>query len=467
MLAARTIVSVLAVAGLAAVGFVGVRELRERRPRAVSEERPSPGPVPITTRRLEARDVPRRIEAFGTLAAARRALLAPEVAGRVSERLPDWRPGLWVAAGTELVRIEDTALRLALDETEALVREADAALAAARLAVENAQLELEPVRERWVIAKRELERGGELLDEGISSASRLDGLRSAERAADIAVRQVTSRLEAARAEVDVRNAAKGRAESARATATDRVARSSVEAPFDGWLVGRPPDVGSYVGPNVVIAELVDLQELQLVTRVAEIELEGLAEGCPAIVTTPALPLAATKGVVRSVGVDADPAARSVAVEIAVANVPGSDGEAAAAVGDGPAPRPALVAGQFARAEIDVGVLQDVVTIERKELTWRDGRPLAYVLEHADQGPVARERSLELGRAVAEGFVVASGLRPGETLIVAPLDRMADGALCLAGEPNGKEREPAGKEREPAGKEREPAAKEREPAAKER
>jgi len=422
MTAARPIVSVLVVLGLAAGGYLGVSELRERRPRPVPRERPDPGPVPVTTRELEARDVPLEVEAYGTLAAKRRARLAPEIAGRIERRLETWRPGLRIARGTELVRIDDTALRLALDEADAAVREAEAALAAARLSVERASAELEPVRERHAIAARDLERGQELLTEGIASASGLDALRAAERAAEVQVRQVTSRLESARAEVAVRRESLARAESARAVAQDRLERSSIRAPFDGFLVGRAPDVGSYVGPNAVVCELVDLSELQLVARVAEIELAGLAEGRPAVVTTPSQPGRRYEARVHAVGVDADPSARSVAVEVAVANpVP---------VDNGHPGRPALVAGQFARARIDVGSHDSVLTIERKEIVWRAGRPVAFVLDASDPtAPVARARELELGRAVREGFVVRAGLEPGDTLIQAPLDRMIDGVAC--------------------------------------
>ena len=422
MPAFRSILSVLGVVGLAGLGYFGVQELRERRPRASEAERPDPGPVPVTLRRLAAHDVPLTVEAFGTLAAARRARLAPEIAGRIERRLEGWRPGFWVPAGTELVRVEDRIARLALEEAEALVRETEAALEAAELAVERADAELEPTRERRVIAQRELERGVELADEGIASASGIDALRSAERAAELSARQVSSRLASAKAEVRVRAAALSRAEAARASALDAVERSAVSAPFDGWLVGRAPDVGTYVGPTVVVAELVDLEELQLIARVAEIELEGLVEGRRAVVTAPSQPGREHVGRVRSVGVDADPAARSVAVEIAIANPsPPARSESE------PRPRPTLVAGQFARARIEVGTLAAVVTIARKELVWRDGRPQAYVFDETTGRAVARE--LELGRALAEGFVVSAGLAAGDRLIVAPLDRIVDGVEC--------------------------------------
>lgn len=426
MLSARTLVSGLVVLGLAGAGFLGVRALKDRRPRTAPLERPDPGPVPVSVRRLAAGDRERVVEAYGSLTARRRARLAPEIAGRVAWKLPDWRPGLFVEAGRELVRLEDTVALLAQDEAEALVREATAALAAAQLAVEHAAGELEPVRERLTIAQRELQRGGELAGEGIASASGLDALRSAERAAELAMRQVTSRLEAARAEVAVREAALARAEATRATAGDRVRRTAVVAPFDGWLVGRGPDVGTYVGPNVVVAELVDLQELLLVARVSEIELDGLVEGRPATVTTPSHPGRIFAGRVHAVGVDADPGARSVAIEVAVSNpVPSRNGHVE---------RPPLFAGQFACAAIDVGRYAEVLTVERAELLWDAGAPVAFVLEDSERGPIARARRLELGRQLAEGFVVRAGLAPGETLIRAPLDRLSDGAACRAEPP---------------------------------
>ena len=53
-----------------------------------------------------------------------------------------------------------------------------------------------------------------------------------------------------------------------------------------------------------------------------------------------------------------------------------------------------------------------------------------MLETEGGETLARERALVLGREHGEGFVVASGLEAGDQLIVAPLDRLSDGALVV-------------------------------------
>jgi multidrug efflux pump subunit AcrA (membrane-fusion protein) len=72
-----------------------------------------------------------------------------------------------------------------------------------------------------------------------------------------------------------------------------------------------------------------------------------------------------------------------------------------------------------------------------------GQYFAYLAESGDGGKtVARQRSIELGAIVGNDYVVKSGLKPGEKLIVSGVQKIGDGspvtvqAAGAAAEPKG-------------------------------
>ena len=68
-------------------------------------------------------------------------------------------------------------------------------------------------------------------------------------------------------------------------------------------------------------------------------------------------------------------------------------------------------------------------IARGAFQYEGGEAVAYVLRSAAPGedPVAERRVLSFAREVGEGFLVRSGIEPGDVLVVHPLDRLEDGA----------------------------------------
>jgi multidrug efflux pump subunit AcrA (membrane-fusion protein) len=56
-----------------------------------------------------------------------------------------------------------------------------------------------------------------------------------------------------------------------------------------------------------------------------------------------------------------------------------------------------------------------------------GQYFAFVIEDAEGGTVARQRSVELGPVVGNDYLVLSGVEAGERLIVSGIQRVRDGA----------------------------------------
>ncbi len=87
---------------------------------------------------------------------------------------------------------------------------------------------------------------------------------------------------------------------------------------------------------------------------------------------------------------------------------------------------ALRTEQFVRARI-VWNQRPALTAPVIALNLIGGQYFAYVAEDGDQGTIARQRVVEPGPVVGNDYVIKSGLKPGDRLIVSGIQRVADGA----------------------------------------
>ncbi len=373
------------------------------------------GPVPVQVQRVAPSDLALEVAVYGTLLPRRRVTLASELAGRIGRVHPGWVQGAEVQAGDELVALDPGPFELAVQQAVAALSEAESWIRSAELQRAAAETALENARERRDVALREHERLASIVD--IAGESTVDKAWDAYLSARTAADQAEAALVAAEeSEVGAR-ARRAKAEAARAVAEDQLVRSRVTAPFSGKLVGRAPVAGAYVTPGVTFGELVDVATLVLSASVPEDELIDVRVGQRAEVVpagraevTRAEPLAA---VVTAVSPQVN-ALRSGTVEIELAN-------------DDPE-RP-LAAGLFCEGRIRTVTVPGAVVIARRHFQWREGVPVAFVVNRSGDVATVERRALSFDRPYGEGFLVAAGLSAGDELVTRPLDRLRDGAAC--------------------------------------
>ena len=76
-----------------------------------------------------------------------------------------------------------------------------------------------------------------------------------------------------------------------------------------------------------------------------------------------------------------------------------------------------------------------LTVPLVALNRINGQFFAYVAEPGEGGAtVARQRAVEPGAVVGNDYVVKSGLKPGEKLIVSGVQKIRDGAPVAIGAP---------------------------------
>jgi multidrug efflux pump subunit AcrA (membrane-fusion protein) len=82
--------------------------------------------------------------------------------------------------------------------------------------------------------------------------------------------------------------------------------------------------------------------------------------------------------------------------------------------------------QFVRAQV-IWREEPGLTVPAVAVTRINGQYFAFVAEPGQKGFVAHQRSVKLGDLVGNDYVVVSGLKAGERLIVSGVQKIGDGA----------------------------------------
>jgi multidrug efflux system membrane fusion protein len=307
------------------------------------------------------------IRALGSLEAPERVQVVAEVEGAVSEVL--FNEGLHASPKTVLARIDPERFRLAAEQAEAVLRQAES----------------DSDRAKADLARREA-----LAKEELLSVEELNRVRAE-----------TGRLRA------VAEAAR----AARDIALQNRTRSEVRAPGGGVIDTRTVDTGQYVRMGTVLATLVDTSRLRLRCKVSDAESMRAAVGQDVSFRIAALGSRDFPARIYHVGSVADPATRQVEV-LAWAPNPGL-----------------LRPGFFAEVRLAAESHKGATVVSESAVLATDAGFVAYVVEKGK----ASLRKVEIGLRTGDGNVeILSGLAPGDTVIVEGSDRLADGVPVVTG-----------------------------------
>lgn len=277
----------------------------------------------------------------------RRAVLAAEVPG-VIERL-EVQDGQRVKAGDLLVAIDTRTLRQALAEAEAVHRQAVADFERA-----------EQLAERRSITRQQL----------------IDATTGRDVAA--------ARLENARLQLS---------------------KSEVKAPWAGTVAVRRVEVGDYAVPGQPLIELVDTARLKIRAFAPASDVPFLKVGAPARVVLEGIEGEQAEGTVTRLGAELDPGARTLVLEVEVAN-PGGRW------------RP----GMLARIDLPRRVLEGAVLVPLSAVVDFESEKVLYLVEDGR----ARRHVVELGPVIGVEVVVNRGVSPGALVVVEGQQQVSDG-----------------------------------------
>ena len=320
----------------------------------------------------------------GTVKARRRAKLSPEIGGRVAE-IP-YRKGAQVRRGEVLLRLHDESQRAA-------VQMAERELAVVQVKRERVCLEAER-------AEREYLRYKQLMERELVSADLLDKYENLAQTMQVSCKQ-------SRAEI-------ARAQSAITEAKAELAKTVLQAPFDGVVAELDIEVGEWTTPSPPalpvppVLDLIDPSSIYISAPMDEVDSSRILEEQPVRVTLDPFPGQHYQGHVHHIApyvLDIEEQNRTVEIEVEL------DDTAFAAT---------LLPGTSADVEVILSVKEDVLRVPTSTLF--EGTKV-FVVENG----ILALRSLEVGLKNWDFVEIRGGLSEGDHVVTA-LDQegLADG-----------------------------------------
>jgi RND family efflux transporter MFP subunit len=176
------------------------------------------------------------VEAKGTVTAARRVVVQPQVSGRITWINEDLVPGGLIEEGEPLFRVDPRDYRLAVEQRKTSVDQAEA-----QLRIEEGQQRV--AKKEWELFKDQVEG-----DDDPSLALR----QPQQRVAEVAVEAAKSQLEKAKLDLS---------------------RTTVRAPFNLMVQSESVEAGQFVGPNSQAATVVGTDHFWVQTSIPMDRLE--------------------------------------------------------------------------------------------------------------------------------------------------------------------------------------------------
>lgn len=331
------------------------------------------------------------LDASGYVVARRMATVSAKITGRVRE-----------------VRIEE-GQHVQADEILATLDPIDAD---ARRDLSAAQLEAARSQVAGVQAQ---------LTEAAANAERLQALVGQQLVSKAQYEQAVAQRDALRAQLATARRNASVADEQLRISTIGVDDTLVRAPFAGVVIAKAAQPGEIVSPlsagggftRTGIGTIVDMDSLEVEVDVGESYIGRVSPGMPVETTLNAYPDWKIPGSVIAIVPTADRGKATVKVRIAL------DAKDARIVPDMGATvsfleqaRPAENADAPRRSRVPATVLAE-----------RDGAQVVFVVD----GDVVRQRTVEPGQRIGGNVEIASGVTPGEVLVVDAPDALADGS----------------------------------------
>lgn len=318
---------------------------------APAADQPEMPPMPVEAQIVQPEDLIRKIELVGSLSANESVMISPEVSGRIEQI--HFAEGQSVKTGDLLFSMDSSVQRAELKQAQA----------------------------RQGLSQLEYKRASELLSTNAGSVNTRDNS--------------LAQLRIDQAGVDL--------------AKERLAKMTLNAPFDGIVGLREVSDGEYVTPGQGLVSLVSVNPIRLEFRVPEIYLSGIHLQQAVEVRFDALPGETVTGEVFAISPEVDLNGRNVKV---LATLPNEEGR--------------LRPGLFARVSLQLETIQDALMVKEEALVPRGNAQLIYTLIDGKVNIAPATLGLrERGRVQ-----VVQGIKAGDIVVTAGQMKLRPGAAAV-------------------------------------
>jgi len=189
--------------------------------------------------------------------------------------------------------------------------------------------------------------------------------------------------------------------------------SPVKASISGTVTLLPVQIGSVIVPNLPVAKISKMDELQVILYVAERFISKIKVGLPAIITTEAYPGEIFSGRIRELSPVVDPVSRTMEVKLSVQDK-----------------KSKLKAGMFAEVKLITEVKENIVKIPAEALISRFGETYVFMLgpgTTSSGGQIAKKVPVTPGLRIDNQLEIIAGLSGGNEIVVQGQSLLEDGS----------------------------------------
>jgi RND family efflux transporter MFP subunit len=372
----------------------------------------APQAVDVTTAPAITRDLPRYVEATGSLAGDEQTDVAPTVGGRVISVGVDL--GSYVQKGQVIARLDAGDAQLRLEQSRAALQQAESSVtqAEARIGLAPGQrfdptrvAEVRAAKTAYDLAEKNLARFEKLLESGDVARSAYDQQRAQRD-------QLREQYQAALTQANQSYAAVQTARAAAQAARVQVSQSekgirdvTIYSPISGYVADRPADVGEYVSTSSKVATVVRTNPLRVRIDIPEQAISTVRPGQGVSVSVSTYPDRSFAGRVARVSPNVSSQSRTLTVEAEVEN------------GEG-----LLKPGQFATIRVLMPQTDPAVLVPARAVRTDGTTARVFVI----QDGVARERLIATGQQEGDLIEVKGNVASGEPVATSNVEQLADG-----------------------------------------
>jgi membrane fusion protein (multidrug efflux system) len=231
-----------------------------------------------------------------------------------------------------------------------------------------------------------------------------------DRAKDLFERQATSQ-----SEFDVADATYKQSNAEIAGLKALIAKKHVRAPFDGRVGIRSVNLGQFVPRGQALLPLQKLDPIYVNFYVPQRMLPALSQTQKITVVIDGFESTPFPGTITAINSLVDAATRNVFVQATISN-----------------PKEILRAGMFARVEVELPTVEQVVTVPATSIAYASYGNSVFVVEKLKDKDGkeylgVRQQFVKLGGTRGDLIAITEGLKPGEQVVTAGVFKLRNGA----------------------------------------
>lgn len=380
---------------------------------------PNMPPPAVDVAPVAQEDIQLNSEWVATIDGSVNAIIQPQVMGYLVRQL--YQEGAFVRKGQVLFEIDPRPFQALVDQASAQFAQAESQVVQAQSQVEQAQSQIAQSAAQLRKAELDVQRDTPLAQAHAIAQSQLDTEIQAQAAADAALRASKANFTTSQAAVKTAQAAVQAAKASLSQAQLNLGFTQVHSLIDGIAGVAQTQIGNLVKTDTTLTTVSQVDPIRVYFPISEQEYLNLAAGRKpgdpagllASGQVPSLELVLSNGATYPHKGQVSFADRQVDPQTGTIRIAASF----------PNPGNLLRPGQFGRIRALTGVRKDALLVPQRAVTEMQGKhQVAVVLA----GNKVQIRQVTLGPTVGSRYVIDSGLKAGERVVVEGLAKAMDG-----------------------------------------